>query len=173
MRRILRRHEIVADDWRYLDEQSGGDAASGNEQYTAQSSIIIPLAQLRENAAAWKNFPGRLGVRIGPAVPVEDLLNDLPRLSLIAIEFPGPGEGRGYSTAHLLRQRYQFKGEIRAVGAVKRDQLFVMARSGFDTFELAPTEDIETAASAFERYSVAYQPGTVEHPSILRQRFFA
>ncbi len=164
MRQLLRRHEIVADDWRYPDELSGSASAA--------DAVIVPLAEFRENAA-WKSFKGRLGVRIGPAIRVEDLAGELSRFHLVAIEFPGPGEGRGYTAARLLRQRYGFTGEIRAVGAVKQDQIFLLARTGFDAFELAPGEDIHAAARALQRYSVAYQPGVVAHPAIQRQRYFA
>src|SRR5579862_2717401 len=65
-----------------------------------------------------------LGVRATPADRVEDLAPHLGQIAVVAIEFPGPGEGRGYTYARLLRQRYGFKGEIRAVGpAVKQDLL--------------------------------------------------
>jgi uncharacterized protein (DUF934 family) len=165
MRQILRRHEIVADDWRYPAELPAGASAA--------DSVIVPLAEFRENAAVWQAFQGRLGLRIAPAIRVEDLAGDLPRLKLIAFELPGPGEGRGYTAARLLRQRYGFTGEIRAVGVVKQDQIFLLARSGFDAFELAPGEDIQEAASALQRYSIAYQPGAVIYPGIERQRFFA
>jgi uncharacterized protein (DUF934 family) len=164
MRQLLRRHEIVADDWRYPDELSGSASAA--------DAVIVPLAEFRDNPV-WKSFEGRLGVRIAPAIRVEDLAADLPRVHLVAIEFPGPGEGRGYTIARLLRQRYGFRGEIRAVGAVKQDQIFPMVRSGFDAFELAPGEDIQAAARALQRYSVAYQPGAVTLPGIQRQRYFA
>ena len=148
MRKLLRQREIVADDWRYLGEE-GAEGAQ---------SIIVPLAKLREDAGTWRGWRGRLGLRVGPATRVDELAADLPRLSLIAIEFPGPGDGRGYSIAKLLRDRHHFTGEVRAVGAVKRDQVFYMSRSGFDSLELAEGEDFEAAKRALDLYSVAYQP---------------
>lgn len=145
MRNLLRRHEIVQDDWQYLGEEPRGSS----------ESLIVPLAELREHAAAWR---GRLGVRIAPADHIAALVSELPRLALIAIEFPAPGEGRGYTQARLLRSRHAFAGELRAVGAVKRDQLFFMARCGFDAFELAAGEDPEAAVQALKRFTVSYQP---------------
>ena len=101
---------------------------------------------------------------------MEDLETWSARLALVAIEFPTPGEGRGYSQARLLRSRLAFKGELRAVGAaVKQDLLFIMARVGFDAFELAPGQDFTAAGAALERYSVAYQPGE-PHPAVRQQR---
>ena len=60
------------------------------------------------------------------------LENDFLRIALVAIEFGGLAEGRGYSQAHLLRKRFKFTGELRAVGKIQRDQLFYLARCGFD-----------------------------------------
>ncbi len=148
MRRLLRQREIVEDDWRYLGE----DGAEG------ALSIIVPQAQLRENPETWQAWAGRLGVRIGPAMRLEEIAADLPRLSLVAVEFPGPAEGRGYTHARLLRDRYRFTGEIRAVGAVKRDQVFFMSRCGFDSLELDAGEDFEAARLALRTFSIAYQP---------------
>jgi uncharacterized protein (DUF934 family) len=148
MRKLLRQRDIVADDWRYAGEADAAEAAA----------LIVPLAQLLGNADALIASHARLGVRVSPATRLEDFAAYLPRLALVAIEFPGPGDGRGYSLARLLRARQHFTGEIRAVGAVKRDQVFFMTRCGFDSLELAEGEDFEAAKRALDLYSVAYQP---------------
>lgn len=150
MRQLLRQREIVADDWRYL----------GEPPLAALDSVIIPLAEWRDNQAQWRARQGRAGIRIGPTDRIETLTADLTYLRLIAVEFPSPGEGRGYSQARLLRGRYRFGGELRAIGAVKRDQLFLMSRCGFDAFELAAGEDVQAARNALHSYTVAYQPRT-------------
>jgi len=160
MRHILRRHEIVADPWRYL-----------GEELAAGDPLIVPLAELRAERERWWNWTGRLGVRLKPADRLEDLSADLPRLDLVAVEFPNPGDGRGYSQARLLRERFHFRGELRAVGAgVRQDQAFLLARCGFDAMELATGEDAEAARRALTRYSVAYQPGSAG-VTFGRQRF--
>lgn len=148
MRQLLRQREIVADDWRYLGEPPVGEL----------DSLIIPLAEWRDHPAQWRAWQGRLGIRIGPTDRIETLRADLTCFKLIAVEFASPGEGRGYSQARLLRDRYGFSGELRAVGAVKRDQLFLMSRCGFDAFELAAGEDVQAASHALNTYTVAYQP---------------
>jgi uncharacterized protein (DUF934 family) len=161
MRYILRRREVVADDWAHLGESHAEGAA-----------LIIPLKHLRADAARWAGWRGRLGVRLAPTDAPEDLAAELPRLTLIAVEFPNAGDGRGYSQGRLLRTRLGFRGELRAVGAgVKQDQVFLLARCGFETFELAAGEDLEAARRALTRYSVAYQPGAAG-VSLDRQRFF-
>src|SRR5207247_1789298 len=103
MRRILRRREIVADDWRHLGEGAEEDSA-----------LIVPLVELRKDPERWRRWRGRLGVRLSSVDPVEELAADLPRLDLVAVEFPTPSDGRGYSAARLLRERLGFRGELRA-----------------------------------------------------------
>jgi uncharacterized protein (DUF934 family) len=165
MRRVLRRREIVADDWRHLGESPDGAQSA--------ESLIVPLAEWRTNSPVWAARNARLGVRIGPADKIEDLAADLVRFALVAVEFPSPSEGRGFTQGRLLRDRFGFAGELRACGAaVKRDLIFALARCGFDTFEVAPGEDLQAAARALDRYTVAYQQGA-PLPSVLRQRFTA
>jgi len=162
MRHILRRREIVADPWRYL-----------GEPVAAGDPLIAPLAELRAERARWWNWTGRLGVRLAPSDRVADLAADLPRLDLVAVEFPGPGEGRGYSQARLLRERFRFRGELRAVGAgVRQDQAFLLTRCGFDSLEPPEGADLEALRRALTRYDVAYQPGA-GLLELRRQRFFA
>ncbi len=111
-------------------------------------------------------------MRLSPVDRVEELAAELPRLALVACEFPSPGEGRGYSQGRLLRERYGFAGQLRAVGAgVKQDLVFHLARCGFDALELAPGEDVAAAVRAWQRYEVGYQPGAAQVP-LRRQRFF-
>jgi uncharacterized protein (DUF934 family) len=162
MRHILRRREILADDWSYLGEQGATGLA-----------VIVPLAELRRAPVRWRAWQGRLGVRLASCDALEELAGELRHLALVAVEFPGPGDGRGYSQGWLLRERLAFGGELRAVGAgVCQDLVFLMARSGFDTFELAPGEDPEAVRRALARYDVAYQPGAAA-VALRRQRFFA
>jgi uncharacterized protein (DUF934 family) len=161
MRYILRQREWVADEWRHL-----GEAAADGD------ALIVPLPELRRDPPAWRSRPGRLGVRLGPADRVEELADELAHLALVAVEFPTPGDGRGYSAGRLLRERLGFSGELRAVGAgVRQDQVFLLARCGFDALELAEGEDPEAARRALQRYDVGYQPGAAQVP--LRFRRFS
>jgi uncharacterized protein (DUF934 family) len=159
MRHILRQREGRPDEWRYLGEER---AAAGG--------LIVPLAELRVDPARWLGLLRPLGVRLAPADPVETLREFLPQLALVALEFPTPGEGRGYSQARVLRERLGFAGELRAVGAaVRQDLLFLLRRCGVDAFELAPGEDLTAALAALQRYDVAYQPGAGH---VRQQRFY-
>jgi len=147
MRRLIRQREIVVDEWRYADEDPLG----------RERALILPFARWRAERDRWWLWDGKLGVRLGPVDPVAALEHDFLRLGLVAIEFGGMAEGRGYSQAQILRKRYKFTGELRAVGNVQRDQLFYMARCGFDTFELPESADLDAALTAYRDFSVAYQ----------------
>ncbi len=162
MRHILRRHELSVDTWRYPEEEPGPSDA-----------LIVPFAQLRADRAGLRGRSGGLGVLLSPIDRVEELAGELARLALVACEFPAPGEGRGYSQGRLLRQRFGFGGELRAVGAgVRQDLVFHLARCGFDALELAAGEEVAAARRAWQRYDVAYQPGDAQ-VALRRQRFFA
>jgi uncharacterized protein (DUF934 family) len=151
------------------------EAATGQEPTLVDDtrSDLVTQAQFLADPAAHSGSGQAIGVRVAPADPIEDLAPHLSRIGRVAIEFPGPGEGRGYTYARLLRQRYQFHGEIRAVGpAVRQDLLFFMVRCGFDAFELAPGENLTEARQALHRFTLAYQPA-VPRADIAEARFTA
>jgi uncharacterized protein (DUF934 family) len=134
---------------------------------------LVSQADYLKDPAGLAGGEHPVGVRVAPADKVEDLSPYLGQVALVAIEFPGPGEGRGYTYARLLRQRYGFKGEIRAVGpAVKQDLLFFMFRCGFDAFQLADQENLTEARAALHRFTLAYQPA-VPRAAVQEARFTA
>jgi len=100
--------------------------------------------------------PAGVAARLGAAARVE-------------VNFPKFSDGRGYSLARLLRERYGYVGELRAVGDVQRDQIFYLSRCGFDTFLLREGEDAEGALAALQDFSEAYQ-ASVERPQPLFRR---
>ncbi len=149
-----------------LPEAPGAEAAGAD-------AGLVPQAEFLADPTRYGTDGARLGICVAPADRVEDLAPHLPHIGLVAIEFPGPGEGRGYTYARLLRQRFAFQGEIRAVGpAVKQDLLFFMSRCGFDAFELAAGENLDEARRALERFTLAYQPA-VPRPAVREARFTA
>ena len=146
-RRLLRDRQIVDDEWRYAAEAAGD----------ATAPLIVTVDEWRNDPATWIARGTRLGLLLAPAHKIEMLAPDLEFFALIAAQFPGPADGRGYSQGRLLRERCNFTGELRATGYVRRDQLFFLARCGFNSFELAEA-DIEDAHLAFATFSAAYQP---------------
>jgi len=146
-RRLLRDGRVMVDEWHYLTETA----------IDAAAPLIVPFDRWIQARDLWISRAGPLGVLLAPASDVNRLAADLPRLALIAAQFSGPGEGRGYSQGRLLRERWKFAGEIRACGYVRQDQLFFLARCGFNRFELNDS-DFANAAAALSIFSAAYQP---------------
>jgi len=146
---LLRDGEVVPDEWRTASEAAPGD------------DLLLTFVEWSAEREQWLARPGspragRLGVILSPSDAIELLVPDLPQLALVAAEFPGPSEGRGYSQGRLLRERFGFGGELRARGHIGRDHVFLLARCGFNSFEL-PESELEGGAAALRTFSAAYQ----------------
>ena len=89
------------------------------------------------------------------------------------MKFPKVADGRGYSTARLLRARHGFRGELRAIGEVLRDQLPLMERCGFDAYALRADQDANDALLAFNDFSEAYQASVTQPVPLFRRRTLA
>jgi uncharacterized protein (DUF934 family) len=148
MPRIIKNRQIVDDPWRHVADDAELSAGPA----------IVTLARWRRERAALVERDEPIGVRLPNTVDVAELADDLSRWAVVALEFPKFADGRAYSQARLLRERYGYQGEIRAVGDVLRDQLLFMARSGFDAFEVRADRSLEDALEAFGEFSVSYQP---------------
>lgn len=152
---IIRHRKIEQDDWQLLPE---ANATADGADVPADGRVIVPLAALMQNADAILHRNSPTGVLLQPADDIRQLEPFLSALSLVAIEFPAFTEGRGYSQARLLRERYGFSKEIRAVGEVTRDRLAFMERCGINAFVLRTGESAEAALDAFTEISLRYQP---------------
>jgi uncharacterized protein (DUF934 family) len=133
------------------------------------TGVLVSLALWLDEIRCWDEVPGRIGVLLRGDDDPKLLVPDLARLAVIAIDFPRFSDGRGYSIARLLRSRYGFRGEMRAVGDVLRDQLFYLKRVGFDAFELRGDQDAAAAVSALQDFSDGYQ-ATADQPLPLFRR---
>jgi len=121
-------------------------------------AILVTAARFLEDPEALLRRVGKLGVIWPNNRDIDDLVPWLGRLSVIALVFPTFRDGRAYSQARLLRERYGYDGELRAAGQVLRDQFVFMLRAGFDAFEARKESDAEAFADTAKRYSVFYQP---------------
>src|SRR6266481_7601450 len=121
-------------------------------------AVLIPAARFLEKAESVLQRKGKTGVIWPNNRDVDDLVRYLDRLAAVALVFPTFRDGRAYSQARLLRERYQFRGELRATGQVLRDQMLFLHRAGFDAFEVTKDSDAAAFAEAVHRYSVFYQP---------------
>ncbi|MDE0179394.1 MAG: DUF934 domain-containing protein [Gammaproteobacteria bacterium] len=135
---------IVPDDWTLVDE---GPARPG---------LIAPLS-------AWLESPDGAGVWVEGDAIVEDVAAPLLEAPVIAVRFPALADGRGLTFARLLRTRYGYDGELRAIGEIVPDLTEYMFRCGFDAFVLADRRQAESAIACIQRMSDHYQ-GSVRQP---------
>jgi len=148
--RVIKDNQIIEDSWTRIDTVAP-------EQSIADGDVILPFKYWQQNRDNLANHRGKLAVCLNGEDKVEDVVNELSRFELIALDFPAFKDGRCYSHARLLRDRYGFKGDLRAVGDVLRDQLFYMKRCGFNSFFIRKDKDIEDALKAFNDFTVKYQ----------------
>ena len=153
--------------------RSAPETAARVEQDDWDAAQLLTLAQWKERRLAPIETGERVGVRLEPADDPAELAPDVDRIQLVAINFPKFADGRGYSSAVLLRTRFGYRGELRAIGDVGRDQLFYLRRCGFDAFSLAPHRDPHTALASLEDFTLRYQ-GSVDDPQpLFRKRLAA
>ncbi len=121
-------------------------------------AVLISAARFLADADALSRRLGKTGVIWPNNRDVDDLVPYLDRLAVVALVFPTFRDGRAYSQARLLRERHNYRGELRATGQVLRDQFVFMLRAGFDAFEVKKDSDAEAYLNTVKRYSVFYQP---------------
>jgi len=164
--RVIRNGRVEAELWKFL-----GVAEEPVPAELPAGPIAVPLAAWKARRADLLARHEPVGVWLGPSDEPAEIAADLAHLTLVGVYFPKFGDGRGYSTAVLLRTRYGWRGELRAFGDVGRDQLFELSRSGFDAFSLAPHRDPEAALASLAPFKKPYQ-GAVDDPvPLFRKRF--
>jgi uncharacterized protein (DUF934 family) len=146
---LLRDGVIVDDEWARIAD---------GEALPEGPPLLVTLArwQAERDTLVARAVP--LGVIVPNTVDVATLAPDLDKLALVALVFPRFNDGRAFSQARLLRERYGFAGEIRATGAVLRDQLLFMQRCGFDAYEVVNQDAVGAWRAALAEIKVFYQP---------------
>jgi uncharacterized protein (DUF934 family) len=132
--------------------------------------VIVTAERFLANAAELAARQAPVGVLWPNNRKVAELEPWLARLALVALVFPKFRDGRAYSLARLLRERYGFRGELRATGEILRDQFLFLLRAGFDSLEVTKAADAEAFAAAVSTYSVFYQPSTDGRLAVRRRR---
>ena len=148
MQKMLSHGAVTEDNWTVLQMPV---------EPIPQGNILLPLKYWLEQSAELDGHAGLVGVWLDSDEEVEALADDLAQLPVVALNFPKFVDGRGFSSARLLRDRYDYKGEIRAIGNVIQDQLFMLQRCGFSQFCLADNVDLEAAAKSLSDFSDSYQ----------------
>ena len=164
MQRLIKNGEVINDSWHLLDKDATLEGLPNSD------SIIVPLALWLEHSHALKARDGGLGVWLDSDEEVESIADDLSQFQVVALNFPVFSDGRNYSNARLLRDRYQYQGEVRAIGDVLRDQLFFMQRCGFDAFALRADRNAEEALESLKDFSNCYQAATDQPLPLFRRR---
>ena len=149
MPKLIKNRALAQDDWTCADDPAAAEAPKR----------VLLLAEYLQAMAAGEPAASRAVLLKPEDIDLTALQPWLAVLPLIAVHFSSSGEGRGYTQGRLLRERYGFTGELRARGAVRVDQIWFLARCGFDAFDLAEGEDAATAIAQLDRFSVTYQPG--------------
>jgi uncharacterized protein (DUF934 family) len=132
--------------------------------------VLVPAARLLADIADIARRTVPVGVIWPNDRRIAELAPHLEHLALVALEFPKFRDGRAYSQARQLRERYGFRGELRATGQVLRDQFVFLLRAGFDALEVTKEADVDHFLEAARRYSVFYQPSADGRPSVLALR---
>ncbi|KAF3981640.1 MAG: DUF934 domain-containing protein [Methylococcales symbiont of Hymedesmia sp. n. MRB-2018] len=148
--KIIKDKKIIEDNWSHITDD---DAISlGN--------ITISLSRWNDEKSSLGSHTGKIGIRLAPSDIIEDISDDLNKISLIGLEFPAFTDGRSFSHARLLRSRYGFKDEIRAMGNFMPDQVFYLSRVGVNAFQLNNSDQLEAALSTMNDFTVQYQAST-------------
>jgi uncharacterized protein (DUF934 family) len=166
---IIKDRNVAADCWLRLELNADGSLPAA----PPTGDIIVPLAMWQGRREQLIARPGRLGVWLDSHEDPADVAEDLKLFGVVAVNFPTFTDGRGYTIGRLIRERYGYRGELRAIGDVLRDQLFFLSSCGFNAFVLRDGEDTQEALAAFGDFSEAYQ-NSVERPlPLFRRRYLA
>lgn len=164
---LIKNGQLTHDSWQYLGVPEGQTAKQPPLPQAGDFLFTPVLWQTHKNEIISRYK--RIGLWLEPWESLDTLIPDLHYFQVIAIHFPKFVDGRGYSTARLLRERFHYEGEIRAVGDVMQDQLFFMSRVGFDAFALKEGKDHSQALKALHTFKNPYQ-GAVDNPLPLFRR---
>ena len=167
MSRIIKNRQIVDDTWNVLKLVEGETPES---VALPNDNPIVPLAVwlARRDELLARQRP--VGVWLDSQEGPETIAGDIERFSVIAVNFPKFADGRGYSTARLLRERHGYTGELRAIGDVLQDLLYYMKRCGFDAYAVRADKDIAAALAGLDDFSESYQAAADQpQPLFLRR----
>lgn len=164
MQQLIKGDALIKETWHLLPAETTLEGLSNSDD------LIVPLNLWLEHSHALKARDGGLGVWLNSDEEVEAIADDLEHFQVIALNFPVFSDGRSYSNARLLRDRYDYKGEVRAIGDVLRDQLFLMKRCGFDAFVIREDRNAEEALESLKDFSEVYQAATDQPLPLFRRR---
>lgn len=170
MTKIIKNGRIVGDDWQVLRLEEGQTPGAVN---VPAGKVLVPLAVWKarsDELLQRKRHGDDLGVWLAAEDDPAELAPHLGEFAVIGVDFPVFRDGRGYSSAVLLRSRLGYKGELRAIGDVLKDQVFYLARVGFDALAVRADKSIEDALASLRDFSEVYQGSTDQPQPYFRRR---
>ena len=162
---LIKQGEVVPNPWQTVGKEENIEEALARDS----DRLLVPFKMWLEEGDRLKASGKRIGLWLDSDEEPESIPGEVNDFPLIALNFPVFSDGRGFSSAVVLRQHLGYTGELRAIGDVQRDPLFYMKRCGFDSFELAENVKTEDALRAFDDFHNNYQ-STVEAPEPLFRR---
>ena len=143
---------------------------SSAETFAAEGALLVSLAQWHAHRDQLTTRTDPLGIILRSDEKPTEIAADLEFFAVIALDFPAFGDGRAYSYARLLRDRYNYEGELRAIGDVLLEQLHFMHRVGFNAFDIADSNAVHAWETAAADIHVWYQPTGDGRKSVLELR---
>ncbi len=158
---LLQHGAVQQNNWRFV----GDDAA-----IPVDEPVTVSLKRWQAEGESLRGSNSAVGVRLKNDEPAHALGEDVHRLSLIEVEFPKFTDGRAFSQARILRDKLGYKGELRAIGTILRDQYLYMTRCGIDSVELPEGKPIDGYLAALKEFSAWYQPASDSRPTVMELR---
>jgi uncharacterized protein (DUF934 family) len=166
MTQIILDKQIANDDWTLVADDMALTSAKEVINFIRWANAIGS----EKEALIAKRDAGTLGIQLNAGDTADLLADDSQGFALINVEFPQFADGRGYSAARLLRERYGFSGQLRSVGDVLFDQLFFMMRCGFNAMAMREDQDLDLCVKGFETFTSSYQGDVNDTRPLFRRR---
>lgn len=165
MPQLLKDGQVIDNTWQLIE------ANEDSQETLPNGDILVPVSMWQTNQSSiLENHRGAVGLWINGDEEIEGIAESIITAPVIAINFPKFVDGRGFSVARLLRDRFGFKGELRAVGQIIRDQLFLLQRCGFNAFQFDSEIDLTEAVKSLADFSDAYQVAADQPEPLFKRR---
>ncbi|WP_226647758.1 DUF934 domain-containing protein [Microbulbifer variabilis] len=161
--------EVATNEWKILPQLEEGETFDINA--LPPGKVILPLRQWQAHREALAKRSAEVGVWLDSDEGAELIGSEAANLPLIAIHFPAFADGRGFSAGRLLRERFGFKGELRAVGGFMRDQLTYLQRCGFNAYAFEGEQPLTILKESLHDFGDSYQSGVDQPLPMFRRRF--
>lgn len=166
MPKLIKNGEISNDPWTLLSIADNADVLAA----LPGKAIMVPLQFWQDFRDEIALYDGRVTIWLDSHEEFDAIADELGEFPVIGLNFPVFSDGRAYSKARELRQKYRYQGDIRAIGDVLRDQLYFMLHCGFSSFALRHDQDAEESLVAFNDFTTNYQATEVDPLPLFRRR---